>query len=192
MGLKWQPLTLSAQDIEFIASRNFQKEEICALFRVPPHMIGVAARGQNQNITQQSQDYVNNTLSTFIQIWRTRWKFTFSLPPDTDADFDRSVLLEGDILARFQMYRLGLQGVLSTNEARRFEKLGPAPEGQDVIAGDRVFRPVNMAPIDADVFLGAELPGGQNPAGPGSDVTGSAPPGAGDPNPKVPDPDQVA
>jgi HK97 family phage portal protein len=191
-GLKFTPLTMNAEDIEYIASRTFQKEEIAALFRVPPHMIGVQARGQNQNITQQSQDYVNNTLSTYTRIWQTRWAFTFGLPPEETADFDRSVLLEGDILARFQMYRLGLQGVLSTNECRRFEKLGPAPEGDDVIAGDRVFRPVNMAAIDSDVFLGAELPGGQNPAGPGSDSTGAAPPGAGDPNPKTPDPDQVA
>jgi hypothetical protein len=151
-------------------------------------MIGIAARGQNQNITQQSQDYFNNTLSTYTQIWRTRWAFTFNLADDEEIDFDRSVLLEGDILARFQMYRLGLQGVLSTNEARRFEKLGPAPEGDGVTAGDRVFRPVNMAPIDSDVFLGADLPGGQ--AGVGSESTGSAAPGAGRPTTSNPDPDQ--
>jgi HK97 family phage portal protein len=190
MGLKWQPLTMTAQDIEFIASRNFQKEEIAALWRVPPHMIGITTRGQNQNITQQSQDYFNNTLSTYIQIWRTRWAFHFAIPDGRELDFDRAILLEGDVLARFQMYRLGLQGVLTTNEARRFEKLGPALEGEDVSAGDKVFRPVNMAAIDSDVFQGVELPGGQNPAGPGSDQTGVAPPGAGQPDAANPDPDQ--
>jgi HK97 family phage portal protein len=192
MGLKWQPLTMSAQDMEFIASRTFQKEEIASIFRVPPHMIGVQSRGQNQNITQQSQDYFNNTLSTYTEVWRTRWAFTFGLPDGTDLDFDRSILLAGDIVARFQMYRIGLQGVLSTNDCRRFEKLGPAPEGDDVPAGDKVFRAVNMTPVDSDVFQGLELPGGQNKAlsGPGSDGTGSAPAGAGNPDSSDPDPDQ--
>jgi HK97 family phage portal protein len=191
MGLKWQSLKLTAQDVDYIASRNFQKEEIAAIWRVPPHMIGIQSRGQNQNITQQSQDYFNNTLSTYTQIWKSRIAFTFGLDAEElEPDFDRSILLEGDIVARFQMYRTGLQGVISTNEARKFEKLGPALEGDDIPAGDKVFRPVNMAAIDSDVFQGVELPNGQKPAAVGSDQTGDPQPGAGAPNKSDPDPDQ--
>jgi HK97 family phage portal protein len=192
MGLKWQPLRMSAQDVDFIASRNFQKEEIAALWRVPPHMIGIQSRGQNQNITQQSQDYFNTTLSTYTVIWAQRLDFTFGLSKEgIEPEFDRAILLEGDVMARMQAYRLGLQGVWTTNEVRKLERLGPAQEGDDVAAGDRVFRPANMAPIDSDIFAGIDAPGGLKPDGaPGSDVTGAAPAGAGDPTNPAANPDQ--
>lgn len=190
MGLKWTPLKMSAQDVDFIASRNFQKEELCAIWRVPPHMVGIPIRGQNTNITQQSQEYFNYTLSTYTATWSQRLDKTFSLGKDGYfAEFDRAILLEGDMATRFANYRIGLQGFLTSNEVRKLEGLGPAQEGDDVPAGDRVFRPTNMAPLDSDTFTASLLPGGQladpgkQPTGPGSDITGQPPDGAGNPDP---------
>lgn len=186
MGLKWQPLSLTSQDVEFIASRQFQLQEIARMWRIPPHMIGELSRSTNNNVAQQSQDYFNSTLSTYTQIWKTRLEFTFDLDEDgVFLEFDRSILLEGDIAARYAVYRLGLQGVISTNEARAMEGLDPAKEGDNVAAGDQVYRPINMVPLGTDVALGADLPGL------GSESGGDNP-GAGAPNVAAPDPDQVA
>ncbi len=62
-GLKWTPLSLSAQEMEFIAARQFQVQEIARMFRIPPHMIGELSRSTNNNIVQQAQEYVNYTVS---------------------------------------------------------------------------------------------------------------------------------
>lgn len=184
MGLKWQPLSMTSQDIEFIASRTFQLYEIARMFRVPPHMIGEVARGTNSSITQQSQEYFNTTLSTYTNEWKEQLEFTFDLDEDgVYVEFDRSILLEGDIQARFNVYRLGTAAkVLSTNECRDREGYGPAPEGDDVPYGDRVYHQTNMVP------LGTEF-GGNTDAGLGSDAGGMNP-GAGAPNADDPDSDQ--
>lgn len=198
MGLEWKPMRMSAQDVDFIASRNFQKEEICAIYRVPPHMVGIQTRGQNSNITQQSQEYFNYTLSTYTATWAQRLDKTFSLSKDgLYAELDRAILLEGDMATRFANYRIGLQGFLTTNEVRALEGLGECQEGDDVPAGDRVFRPTNMAPLDSDIFTASDLPGGIQPddgkkqPALGSDLTGESPPGAGNPDPGH-NPDQHA
>jgi HK97 family phage portal protein len=44
-GLKWQQLGMTAQDAEFILSRNFSVEETARIFRMPPHKLGVQTQG---------------------------------------------------------------------------------------------------------------------------------------------------
>ncbi len=172
MGLKWQPLSMTSQDIEFIASRTFQLNAVARLWRVPPHMIGELTKATNNSLTQLSQEYVNFTLSTYTEIWSQRAAMTFDLPDDVELLFDMSTLLRGDISARYANYRLGIQGWLTTNEIRDAEGLDPVPDG------DKVFRPVNMAPLDSEIFEANDL---------GSEASGSAPAGAGDASIKNPD-----
>jgi HK97 family phage portal protein len=173
MGLKWQPLSMTSQDIEFIASRTFQLHEVARLWRVPPHMIGELTKATNNSLTQLSQEYVNYTLSTYTEMWSQRAAVTFDFPDGVELIFDMSILLRGDVATRYQNYRLGQQGWLTCNEIRDAEGLDPVADG------DKIFRPVNMAPIDSDVFQGVvddPSPG----AGVGSDAGGDNP-GAGQP-----------
>lgn len=166
-GLKWQPMGLTGQDLEFIASRTFQLNSVARLWRVPPHMIGELTKATNNSLTQLSQEYVNFTLSTYTTIWSQRAAKTFDLPDDVSLSFDLSVLLRGDITARYANYRVGAQGWLTVNEIRDAEGLDPVEDG------DVIFRPVNMAPLGSDVFaanavdpsqpgIGSEQ-GGENP-----------------------------
>lgn len=193
MGLKFQALSMTSADIEFIASRTYQLQEIARMFRIPPHMIGELSRGTNNNITQQSQEYFNATLSTYTRIWQERLDFTFGLAEaGIEMGFDRSILLEGDIQARFGVYRLGLQGILTTNECRQREGLDPIEDDDDLPPGDQVFRPVNMVPLSSDLFGSAATlePENIGNAGVGSDMGGENP-GAGAPSADHPNPNQA-
>jgi len=156
-GLKWQPLSLTPADMQFIHLRQFQVIEICRMFRVPPHMVGDVTRGTYQNLTQQGQEYRNNTLTSHSDVWEARYDFTFDLDrKGLFVDFDESVLLKADLTARYTAYRVGrLSGWLTTNEIRLAEGLDP------VEGGDVLMQPLNMGPVD------------------GSDMTGEAPDGAG-------------
>lgn len=187
-GLKWQALSMTMQDMEFIASRQFQLAEIARIYRMPMHMLGdTAGRMAGNSITQLAQEYLNYTLSTWIEMWEQRIPFTFDLDVNemfVEMDVDR--LLRADIATRYAANRVatGGTGWVKVNEVRASEGLDP------VDGGDTVFRPVNTAPIDSDVFAGMADPDDStvpddtnpaNPSGPGSDQTGAKGEGGGRP-----------
>lgn len=181
-GLEWKALAMSSVDMEFLASRQFQLTEIARIYRVPMHMLGAVEASRGTGITQQAQEYLNYSLSTWIEMWEQRVSFTFDLP---DAGlflaFDVDRLLKADITTRYGANRLALGGTgwRTINQVRADEGEEPVPDG------DEVFRPVNTAPLSSDIFQG--MPGdpdpkdAPNPSGPGSDQTGAGAPGAGKP-----------
>lgn len=179
-GLTWKPLSMTSQDLEFIQARRFQLEEIARIFRVPMHMLGEATSGRSSGgggVAVQAQEYLNYSLSTWIEMWEQRIPFTFDMDPDlTFIEFDVDRLLRADISTRFAAHRVALGGTgwSTINEVR-------SEEGMDkIVGGDEVFRPVNTVPADTP----APVPGGQS--GPGSDQTGEKGQGGGRPTEPLP------
>lgn len=140
-GLKWTPLSISAKELEFIAARGFQVQEIARMFRIPPHMIGELSRSTNNNITQQSQEYVNYTISGYTRRWKAKLRKTFDLRDgDIHVDYDLSELVRADITARYNAYRIGIMSsFLKPNEARIDDGRDPDPDG------GKLLQPQNMA-----------------------------------------------
>jgi HK97 family phage portal protein len=157
-GLEWQALSLSSQELEFLASRRFQVEEVARIFRVPPHMIGDLADATNNNIESQGQDYVNYTIAGYTDRWARKLEWHFDLPnQDLFIEFDTARLTRADIKARYDAYRTGIMsGFLSRNEARTDDGKNPRADAEALLV------PTNMA---SD----------------GSQSTGTAPDGAGRP-----------
>lgn len=157
------------------------------MYRVPLHMLGEIAKGAGSGIVQQGQEYLNYSLSTWIRMWETRGAFTFDLDPDDYfLEFNVDELLRADIQTRYAAHRIALGGTgwSTVNEVRKSEGM------EDVEGGDTVFRPVNTAPVDSDVFAGMADPADPTvpddtntavPAGPGSDQTGDKGAGGGRP-----------
>jgi HK97 family phage portal protein len=186
-GLKWQAISMTMEDAEFIASRTFQLSEIARIYRVPLHMLGELTKGAGSGIIQQGQEYLNYSLSTWIRMWETRGAFTFDLDPDEMfLEFNTDELLRADIATRYAAHRVstGGTGWVAPNEVRKAEGMLP------LAGGDTVFRPVNTAPMDSDVFAGMPDPGDSTvpddtntpqPAAIGSDQTGEGGDGGGRP-----------
>lgn len=174
-GLKWQALTMNSVDMEFLASRRFQVEEIARLFHVPPHKLGIAATGgTGPSMAAINQDYMNNVVSSYVERWETKIDDVFSLRDEgLFLEFDVNRFLRADIQTRLNALRTGVVGMIYTpNEARRSEGLA------DVEHGNTLYQPTNVAPIGFTPTAG----GGGGDSGPGSDVTGEpAPGGDGDP-----------
>lgn len=172
-GLKWSPLGMTAVDAEFIASRNYQVPEIARLFRMPLHKIGVMDRMAGSSVEQLDQDYMNNTVSSYLNRWEAKISQTFDLADaGLTVEFDISKFLRASITARYNAYRAGIVGMfLTPNEARRAENL-PDKDG-----GDELYQPTNVAELGFEPSTPVA-----SPTGPGSDVTGKpAPGGDGDP-----------
>jgi HK97 family phage portal protein len=134
----------SNQESQFLETRRFQIEEICRLYRVPPHLVGDLTRSSFSNIEQQSIDFVQHTLLP----WCRRFENAFARDLIVEderyfAEFDTRGLLRGDAAARASyytsMYNLG---VASINEIRSWENLNP------VDGGDLRFVQLNMQTLD--------------------------------------------
>lgn len=184
-GLKWQPLSMTAQDMQFIAARTFQLAEIARIFRVPLYMLGEMSRMTGSTVVQLGQEYLNFSLSTHLTMWEERLAFTFDLNDETFVEFDVDRLLRADISTRYAAHRtsLGGTGWRTINEVRKDE--GEAP----LDGCDTVFRPVNTTPTGSDVSSGTPDPddptlgntAADHASGLGSDQTGEQADGGGRP-----------
>ena len=161
-GMEAKQLQLTSVDMEFMAQRNFQVSDICRFFRVPPFKLGLTEL-RGINIDQINQDYVNNTIMPDLHRLEQKFTKVFALDEqDIEVSFDETVLLRADITTRYTAARIALGGGawVSVNEVRAGEGLPPADP--DATGGDAITRPLNVASL-------------------GSDITGTAPDGAGHP-----------
>jgi HK97 family phage portal protein len=142
-GLKAHELGSSNSDSQFLETRRMQVEEICRIFRCPPHLVGDLSRSSFSNIEQQSIDFLQHTL----QPWLTRIQACLGrdvvIDNDLFVEFDPRQLLRGDVSARASYYTtMWNLGVTSINELRAWESLNPIPEG------DARFIQLNMQTLD--------------------------------------------
>ncbi len=62
MGLDWKPISLNAQDTQFIESKKLTEAQICGLFRVPPHLVASMEKMTLNNIEHMGMSFVNYSL----------------------------------------------------------------------------------------------------------------------------------
>ena len=144
-GMKWSRIPMPLTDAQFLETRKFTRDEICGLFRVPPHMIANLERSTNNNIEHQSLEFVKYT----ILPWITRWEQTLNWKLFGDNERARGLyvkfnvegLLRGDYKSRQE--GLGIQrqnGIINANEWREMEEMNPI-EG---VSGDAYLVNGNM------------------------------------------------
>ncbi len=148
-GTHYSKISMSADDAQFLATRQYQRNDIASIYRIPPHMIGDLSRATFSNIEHSSLEYVTYTLMP----WLNRFEKSFGkflLSPEerktTKIKFDISALLRGDAAARSAYYTGAIQsGWLVGNEVRRMEsELGVVLNDLDGL--DTPMVPLNMAP----------------------------------------------
>ena len=124
-GLKWHQVSLSSDDAQFLETRKFQRTEIAAIFRIPPHMIADLEKATFGNIEHQSLEFVIHTLRP----WLVRIEQSIARDLLSPADrrthfvaFNVEGLLRGDTKSRFEAYGQAIRdGWMSRNEVREIE-----------------------------------------------------------------------
>lgn len=142
-GMKYESMSMTSEDAQYLETRQFQRNEICALFRVPPHMIGDLTKSSFSNITQQSLEFVKYSVLPWCRRIETAFWHGLLTDEQRRAGFRVEFLVDGleraDIKTRYESYSIAIQnGILSPNECRRLENRNPR-EGGDVF-----LQPLNM------------------------------------------------
>ncbi|NBF13082.1 phage portal protein [Pseudomonas sp. Fl4BN1] len=141
-GLDWKPISLSAQDTQFIESKKLTEAQICGLFRVPPHLVASMEKMTLNNIEHMGMSFVNYSLVPIMT--RIEHRIQVGLLSEKDrlthyAKFNAGALMRGDLKGRYESYGKGIQwGILSPNDCRELEDENPR-EG-----GDIYLTPMNM------------------------------------------------
>ena len=131
-GMQYKAISLPPEDSQFLSTREFGVEEICRIFRVPPHMVQDLKRATFSNIEHQAIDYVVHTLDPWLV--RIEKAIVKDLLVEEEKDdyfpkFNVDGLLRGDYKSRMDGYSVGIStGIISPNEARRKENMPPLPE----------------------------------------------------------------
>jgi HK97 family phage portal protein len=146
-GGEWdyKQIGLSPEDSQFLATRQFQRSEIAAMYHLPPHYAGDTSRLSGNNAEQQNLQVVIDTLRPYLA--RIENEYVRKLMPTSGRkanryfiSFDVSERLRGDFKTQQEGFAAGVQwGWFSPNDVRR--KLGenPGPKELDVYRS-----PVNM------------------------------------------------
>lgn len=144
-GLKYQRISITPEESQFLETRRFQTTEIARLFGVPPHMIGDTERSTSwgTGIEQQSIGFVRFNLRP----WLTCIESALSdlLPRGQYVRFNVDALLRGDTKSRYDAYVSARNaGWLNVNEIRALEDRPPVDGGESYI------QPLNMGPLGSD------------------------------------------
>lgn len=168
-GMKWSKVSMTADDSQFLDTRKYQRSEIAAIFRVPPHMIGDLDKATFSNIEQQSLEFINYSLMPYLVRIEKAIKRDLMTPAERKtltAKFDVSALLRGDASARGALYHNGiLDGWMTRNEARNAEsELGIVLNPIDGL--DVPLMPLNMTDGTDDPDEAADEAEGETPGSP--------------------------
>ena len=129
--------SLPPEDSQFLSTRQFGVNEICRIFRVPPHMVQDLEHATFSNIEHQSIDFVVHTLTPWLVRFEQAIIKDLLLPDEQDLYFPKfnvDGLLRGDYQSRMQGYATGISnGFLSPNDIHRLENMDliPAEKGGD-------------------------------------------------------------
>jgi len=138
-GLKFQAVSMTPEDSQFLQTRAFQVEEICRWFRVPPFMVGHTEKSTSwgTGLEQQLIGFLTFALRPYLTRIEQAISRSLILPEQRDRlkpEFKVEGLLRSDSTARAAYYKAALgttqePGWMVQNEIRRLENLEPLPGG---------------------------------------------------------------
>ena len=132
-GMKWKPITSSAQDMELAESREQTINDIARIFRVPNYMIGARGDSQTyQNNESAGMHFVTYTLLPWLVRLETALSVLMARP--REVKFDTSEFLRANTTERFRSYQMAIMsGIMTPNEARQHEGWEPYDGGDEFV-----------------------------------------------------------
>ena len=146
LGLKYQPISMTNSDAQFVESSEIRVADICRFFGVPLHLV-YAGKQSYQSNEQNGIEYVNYTLLGYETQWGQEDSYKLLLPGERDKGLrikrELKVFLRGDSAAQSAWYRAMREiSVYSANDIRGLEDLPAVP------GGDSRYSSLNFIPLE--------------------------------------------
>lgn len=146
-GAKFDAISMSPQDIELLASRKFEIDEICRWFGVPSILVN-----QNEGSTTLGSStaeiisaFYKLNMRPILEAIENSAQTHLIKDPSIEIEFDFEGLLRANQKDRYDGYRIGItSGLLTPNEARAMEWL-PKVQGGDQLLIQGAMIPIQNA-----------------------------------------------
>jgi HK97 family phage portal protein len=134
-GLKYQALSMTNSDLQFLESRNLSIADIARMFKISPMMLQDLSNGTYSNFAESNRAFLSNTLRPWLT--NLQQGFVKALIPNKHQsqyiiEFNTKDLLRANTQERFESYDIAIRnGIICPNEARAAENMQPRADGDD-------------------------------------------------------------
>ena len=127
-GMTYKQITIPPEAAQFIASRQFQLQDVARVYRVPPHLLADLSRATFSNIEHSDIQFVKYTLRPLAK--RYEHELEVKLLGDEIGKkkirFNLQAILRGDTKTRAEyLTKMVASKIMNRNEARAIENLNP-------------------------------------------------------------------
>jgi HK97 family phage portal protein len=169
-GMEYTPTSAKPNEAQFLETRQHQVIEICRIFNVPPHMVGVVEKTSRANTEQIGQEFVSFSLAPDLRAWEQEIKRKVFPAPMRGRNAGKSygvffdtwplVTPSANDLRAFVQAMIQW-GVWEPNDARERLHMNPL----ETEGADATWMQINMAPVE-QLFETPALPGAEDSSDP--------------------------
>jgi HK97 family phage portal protein len=131
-GMQYSPISVAAEESQFLESQKFTVNQIARIFNVPAEKIGGSAEGSTLNYSNRSDRLIDFQTDALMP-WAVRLEQALNrlLPKPQFMRFNFDAQLRVDPLTRHRVHDLQLKsGTTNPDEVRALEDKLPLPDGQ--------------------------------------------------------------
>jgi len=148
-GAKYQQLTISPEQGQFLQTRLFENREVSLILGVPPHKLGDTSRTSYNSLEQEERAWLFDGLDPWLVMWEEECADKLLTEEEKESEqfyfrFNREEALQMSFRERMEGISKGFAtGLFTVNDQLRMEDrptIGPE--------GDVRFRPANLVPLD--------------------------------------------
>ena len=144
-GLKYQPISISNRDAQFVEQSALSVEDVARFFGVPLYKLQAGKQSYSSN-EQNAIEYVVSTLHPIVSQWEDELSFKLLTTSEREKGLEIRINmmaeLRGDFTSRSNWYRtMRDAGVFSVNDILALEDM-PNVEG-----GDERYASLNYVPL---------------------------------------------
>lgn len=165
-GLKFEPLTMPAEQAQLIEQLRWTVEDIARAFQMPLYKIGAGQVPSHIDVGALNLEYYQQTLQPLIEGIETLLDEGLGLSLDLGVEFDLEGLLRMDPKSRAETREIEVRAaLLAPNEGRKCENRPPVPGGDTVYLQQQNYSLAALAKRDAsaDPFGKAQSAAPQTP-----------------------------
>jgi len=164
-GMKYEPISVAANDAQLVEQLKMSGEIICTAFSVPAFKVGLASLPTGK-VSDHNDIYYSDCLQHYIESIETLLNQHLDLEDGVEVEFDLKALLRMDSGSQMSFLKEGIgAAILSPNEARAELGYAAVSGGESPMIQQQNFSLAAIAKRDgsADPFAKTSSPTNEEP-----------------------------